>query len=42
MMVAVKEDIAAQRAEVELLHEKDDFLARIDAAIAEFEARSGD
>jgi len=42
MMDAVRGDVEAQRADVELLDEKDDFLARIDAAIAEFEARSGD
>ena len=42
MMAAVRDDVEAQRAEVELVDEEDDFLARIDAAIAEFEARSGD
>jgi TolB-like protein/tetratricopeptide (TPR) repeat protein len=42
MMEAVKDDIDAQRVELELFDAEDDFLARIDAAIAEFEARSGD
>jgi TolB-like protein len=42
LMDEVRDDIEAQRAEVELLDAEDDFLARIDAAIAEFEARSED
>jgi len=42
IMATVKADIDAQRAEVELIDAEDDLLARIDAAIAEYEARTSD
>jgi tetratricopeptide (TPR) repeat protein len=42
MMVEVRDDIEAQRAEVELPDAEGDVLARIDAAIAEFESRTED
>ena len=40
MMDEVRDDIEAQRAEVGLSDAEGDFLARIDAAIAEFESRT--
>jgi len=42
MMDEVRDDVEAQRIEVELSDAEDDFLARIDEAIAEFESRSED
>jgi hypothetical protein len=39
LMESVKSDLDAQRTEVERFDAEDDFQARIDAAIAEFESR---
>jgi tetratricopeptide (TPR) repeat protein len=42
MMDAVRDDIEAQRADMEVFEAEDDFLARIDAAISEYENRQED